>query len=107
MEQARTISLDGVTIDTETLSGHSNGQEVAFTRREIELLGYLSQFPDRPVPREEILLKVWGYAKNLEIETRTVDIHIAKIRRKIEKDPKNPVNLVTVRGAGYQLVMES
>jgi two-component system response regulator RegX3 len=78
---------------------------VAFTRREIDVLAYLAQHPDRPVPREELLAKVWGYGKNLEIETRTVDIHIAKIRRKIETDPKVPVNLQTVRGAGYRLAL--
>jgi two-component system response regulator RegX3 len=47
---------------------------------------------------------VWGYAKGLDIETRTVDIHVAKLRRKIEPDPKAPKYLVTVRGAGYRLV---
>ena len=73
---------------------------------EIELLSYLAQHSDRPVSREELLTKVWGYARNLDIETRTVDIHIAKIRRKIETDPKEPENLITVRGAGYRLVTE-
>ena len=70
------------------------------------MLSYLAQHPDRPISREELLLKVWGYARNLDIETRTVDIHIAKLRRKIEADPKAPQNLVTVRGAGYRLVIE-
>ena len=46
--------------------------------------------------------KVWGYANNLDIETRTVDIHIAKLRRKIETDAAQPQYLVTVRGAGYR-----
>ncbi|MGY8795548.1 MAG: winged helix-turn-helix domain-containing protein, partial [Woeseiales bacterium] len=45
--------------------------------------------------------------KNLDIETRTVDIHIAKLRRKIELDPKDPQFLVTVRRAGYRLISES
>ncbi len=103
-EQARTIRLQGIEIDTENLSGHGESGEITFTRRETELLAYLANHPDRPVSREELLLKVWGYARNLEIETRTVDIHIAKLRRKIEADPKEPVNLVTVRGAGYRLV---
>jgi len=49
---------------------------------------------------------VWGYARGLDIETRTVDIHIAKLRRKIEVDPKQPAKLITVRGAGYRLVTE-
>jgi len=58
---------------------------------------------ERPVPREELLNKVWGYAREMDIETRTVDIHIAKLRRKIEVDPKAPRHLLTVRGAGYRL----
>lgn len=105
IEQARTISLDGIDIDTENLKGRNGSDEIDFTKREVELLSYLAQHPDRPVPREELLLKVWGYARNLDIETRTVDIHIAKLRRKIETDPKTPKNLVTVRGAGYRLVV--
>jgi len=103
LESSRFISLDGITIDTENLTGDRGDQEVPFTKRETEVLTYLAEHPDRPVSREELLLKVWGYAKNLDIETRTVDIHIAKIRRKIEADPKDPRNLVTVRGAGYRL----
>jgi len=59
------------------------------------------------VSREELLAKVWGYARNLDIETRTVDIHVAKLRRKIEADPKEPQRLVTVRGAGYRLMVDS
>ena len=105
IEQARTISLgNDVEIDTENLSGQNGAETLAFTKREIEVLAYLAANSSRPVPREELLTKVWGYAKNLEIETRTVDIHIAKIRRKIEADPKEPANLVTVRGAGYRLM---
>jgi two-component system response regulator RegX3 len=104
IEQARIISLPNIEIDTENLAGRSDRGEVAFTRREIEVLAYLAENADRPVSREELLLKVWGYARNSDIETRTVDIHIAKLRRKIEVDPAAPRNLVTVRGAGYRLL---
>ncbi|MCH8302374.1 MAG: winged helix-turn-helix domain-containing protein, partial [Proteobacteria bacterium] len=104
--QARTISLRNVSIDTENLSGRNGGEEIVFTRREIEVLAYLAQNSDRPVSRDELLTKVWGYSRNLDIETRTVDIHIAKLRRKIEADPKTPENLITVRGAGYRLVTQ-
>ena len=107
LDQARTIDLDGIRIDTENLAGDKGGQEIVFTRREMDVLAYLASQSDRPVSREELLVKVWGYARNLDIETRTVDIHIAKIRRKIEADPKTPVNLVTVRGAGYRLMTGS
>jgi DNA-binding response OmpR family regulator len=103
-EMARTLSIGGIEIDTDNLSGLKDGNEITFTKREIEVLSYLSQNSDRPVSREELLSKVWGYARNLDIETRTVDIHIAKLRRKIEADTKAPELLITVRGAGYRLV---
>lgn len=105
-EQARTLSIGNVEIDTENLSGLNGGEEIAFTKREIEVLSYLASNSERPVSREELLLKVWGYARGLDIETRTVDIHIAKLRRKIEADPKQPEKLITVRGAGYRIVMD-
>ncbi len=86
-----------------TQSGASDPTEIQFTRREIDILHYLQQHADRPISREELLVEVWGYAQADDIETRTVDIHIAKLRRKIEPDPKNPVFLVTIRGEGYKL----
>jgi len=98
----REIRLDnGLVIDTENLSAG----DTVFTRREMDLLQYLCQQAGRPVAREELLARVWGYANHMEIETRTVDIHIAKLRRKIETDPANPEVIVTVRGAGYRLML--
>jgi len=105
-ERARTLNIGKLEIDTENLSGTGGREAVAFTKREIEVLSYLAANGDRPVSREELLSKVWGYARGLGIETRTVDIHIAKIRRKIEVDPKDPKYLKTVRGAGYRLAAE-
>ena len=105
-EQARTLNIGNISIDTENLSGLNGDEEIAFTKREVEVLSYLAQNSERPVSREELLLKVWGYARGLDIETRTVDIHIAKLRRKIEVDPKEPAKLITVRGAGYRLLTE-
>jgi two-component system response regulator RegX3 len=107
IEQARSIQLGALVIDTENLSATGVDGEITFTRREIDVLSYLAQNHDRPVSRDELLLKVWGYARNLDIETRTVDIHIAKLRRKIEVNPKEPVSLVTVRGAGYRLLVDA
>ena len=103
-ERARTIRLAHIEIDTENLRGHGADRECAFTKREVEMLEYLAANASRPVSREELLCRVWGYARDADIETRTVDIHVAKLRRKIEPDPKAPVSLVTVRGAGYRLV---
>jgi two-component system response regulator RegX3 len=98
----REIRLNnGLVIDTENLCAG----DTVFTRREMDLLQYLCQQSGRPVAREELLARVWGYANHMEIETRTVDIHIAKLRRKIEIDPANPEAIVTVRGAGYRLML--
>jgi len=94
-------------IDTQNLVG-TQGQRpdpILFTRREVEILQYLKQHNDRPVSREELLTEVWGYAKTSQLETRTVDIHMAKLRRKIESNPKDPQLLVTVRGEGYKLLV--
>jgi len=93
---------NGLLVDTENLSADGG---IAFTRREMDVLQYLCSQAERPVPREELLIKVWGYASHMEIETRTVDIHIAKLRRKIETNPSNPECIVTVRGAGYRLML--
>ena len=98
--------INGVVVDTENLCAGANDERIVFTRREMDLLQYLHQQADRPVAREELLARVWGYANHLEIETRTVDIHIAKLRRKIEQDPANPQAIVTVRGAGYRLMLQ-
>ena len=106
LEATRILLGDSVAIDTRNLSGIINGDEVAFTRREMDVLEYLYANTIRPVSREELLTKVWGYARDLDIETRTVDIHVAKLRRKLEADPKQPTFLVTVRGAGYRLLAE-
>jgi two-component system response regulator RegX3 len=97
---------EDVEIDCRNLQGQRGDEALSFTRREVEMLQYLHMNSDRPVSRDELLAKVWGYARNLDIETRTVDIHIAKLRRKIEADPAQPRYLVTVRGAGYRLLAE-
>jgi two-component system response regulator RegX3 len=104
--QDETLALTaGLAIDPVNLAGDKSGETLVFTRREMDVLLYLHQNRERPVPREELLHKVWGYREDLDIETRTVDIHMAKLRRKLEVDPKNPEVLVTVRGAGYRLVV--
>jgi DNA-binding response OmpR family regulator len=105
IENETQIRLDGdVEVDTLNLSGRRGDERLAFTRREVEILQYLHANAERPVSRVELLTRVWGYDRSVDIETRTVDIHVAKLRRKIEIDPKEPRNLVTVRGAGYRLV---
>ena len=92
-----------IVIDSQNLSATRGSETIPFTRREMDILVYLAAHSERPVPRDELLTEVWGYARNSDIETRTVDIHVAKLRRKLELDPKQPAHLITVRGAGYRL----
>ncbi len=92
-------------IDSQNMSAQRGGETVSFTRREMDILHYLHAHSERPVSRDELLNKVWGYAPDLQLETRTVDIHIAKLRRKIELDSSQPHYLITVRGAGYRLIV--
>ena len=105
LDQKSEIKLaENIIIDSQNLSGVRGDETLTFTRREIDILLYLNAHSQRPVTRDELLNKVWGYAANVDLETRTVDIHIAKLRRKIEPDHSSPQYLVTVRGAGYRLL---
>ncbi|MEI6895735.1 MAG: response regulator transcription factor [Colwellia sp.] len=96
---------ENISIDKNNLSGTVNGQPTIFTRREVDILTYLHRH-NRPVPRTELLAEVWGYDKPGLIDTRTVDIHIAKLRKKIESNSKAPKLLLTFRGEGYKLMVK-
>jgi len=90
-------------VDFREYRGTRDTKELAFTRKEIEILEFLWSRRDTAVPRAELLRKVWGYENAESVDTRTVDIHITKLRKKIEDDPSHPKLLVTFRGEGYQL----
>lgn len=98
------IELGGRRIDCVNLCNLNDSTPGYYSRREIDILQYLKRHHDRPVSRGELLEQVWGYRQADALETRTVDIHIAKLRRKIEANPKRPAFLVTVRGEGYRLM---
>ncbi len=78
-----------------------NGKTVALAPKEFDLLLHLCRHRNRVVSRLELLRSVWGYAE--EAVSRTVDTHIAEIRRKLEADPARPRHIVTVRKSGYRL----
>jgi len=104
-EKVETLSLgENINIDCLHLIGQVYGKEQLFTRREVDILNYLNKH-QRPVPRSELLTQIWGYNKPSEIDTRTVDIHIAKLRKKIEYKANVPKLLVTYRGEGYKLCL--
>lgn len=78
------------------------GSVVDLAVKEFQLLCYLLERPDTPVSRDELLREVWGYDKTPS--TRTVDVHMAQLRQKLEKSPKEPKHFVTAHGWGYKFV---
>ncbi len=79
-----------------------DGQPIAMPLREFELLEYLARNPDRVLTRGQLMDRVWG--ADYIGDTKTLDVHVKRLRAKIEPDPAHPVRLVTVRGLGYKLV---
>ena len=77
-----------------------DGERFELSQREAELLRYLARNPGRAVARDEILARVWGIDP-AHVETRTIDMHVARLREKLRDDPANPAVLLTVRGKGY------
>jgi two-component system, OmpR family, alkaline phosphatase synthesis response regulator PhoP len=87
-------------IDVRSTTVRRNGKPVVLSAREFQLLRYFAEHPGRTISREELLKEVWGYKE--APNTRTVDVHVAWLRQKIEDDPKHPSLIRTVPGFGYQ-----
>ena len=91
----------GLSVDLQRLEVHRGEEVIALTPREGDILRYLVQHRGKIVTRDDLLVDVWNYA-NGNVETRTVDIHIVGLRRKIEPEPAQPILIQTVRGKGYR-----
>ncbi len=78
-----------------------NGETVDLPRKEFELLQLLYLDRGRVVTRERMIDQVWGY--DYVGDTKTLDVHMKRLRNKIEVDPKNPVLITTIRGVGYKM----
>lgn len=96
------LKLGNVTIDLqESEVTLPDGSKNELTAREVELIRYLLSAGGEPVSRDELLEKVWRY--EFSTNTRTVDVHISKLRAKIEEKPDDPRYLITLHGVGYLL----
>lgn len=89
-----------VRLDAERHKVSVNGASVSLPLKEFELLEYFMENVNRVLTRGQIIDRVWG--SNYYGDTKTLDVHVKRIRAKIEADPANPVLLVTVRGLGYK-----
>jgi DNA-binding response OmpR family regulator len=96
------VDLDPIHIDLKNASAdHPEKGKVELTTREVELIRYLVSHSNEPVSRDALLENVWRY--EFSTNTRTVDVHISKLRSKIEEHPDDPKYLVTLHGVGYML----
>jgi two-component system alkaline phosphatase synthesis response regulator PhoP len=105
-EEARKLPeiycFGGVKINFRSTEAFKNGQPVELSAKEFALLRFLIEQQGTTLSRQELLVKVWGY--DAGTLTRTVDVHVATLRQKLEDDPKLPRHFVTVRGLGYKFV---
>ncbi len=100
--EAASIILGRLRIDTAQRRVSRDAEPVPLSPKEYDLLLALAEQPDRVVSRQFLMKRVWGHGA--DIISRTVDTHIAELRKKLEDDPSHPVLIVTVRKAGYRLV---
>ena len=98
------VRLGDVEIDARSRTARRAGKPVSLSPKEFDLLLCLVRRQGAAVSRQELLASVWGHAGT--VETRTVDTHVAELRRKLESDPARPRRLLTVRKVGYRLCWE-
>lgn len=99
------IRFKGIFFDGKTLNASYENHTIELTRREMDIIAYLYRHMDRIVSKKELLTEVWQYA-DADIETRTVDIHILKLRKKINALMGDIPFILTIRGQGYRLEPE-
>lgn len=95
------IKIENIAIDTGKRQVVRGDQKIKLTEMEFNLLELLASNPGRAYSRSEILHQVWGYRINQYSDTRVVDVHVSRLRSKLEKDPSDPELILTARGTGY------
>ena len=93
------ISCAHISLDEKRRSAFKNGEEVVMTMKEFDLILFLMKNPGKVYSRESLLDLVWGY--DYLGDTRTVDVHIRRLREKLELDPAQPRHIITKWGVGY------
>jgi two-component system alkaline phosphatase synthesis response regulator PhoP len=96
----QSFQFGDIEIDFERALLMKAGQQIALASKELQLLRYLVDNRGRVVPREELLQNVWEYSS--DVSSRTIDVHVAWLRQKLEDNPQNPKHIHTIRGKGYR-----
>jgi len=100
--EKHTYTIGEAEIDFKKYEAKKKGKPIDFTPLEFQLLQLLVKNKGVVISRDEILDQVWG-EQNVLISLRTIDSHIANIRKKLEEDPANPKHIINIRGVGYKL----
>jgi two-component system response regulator RegX3 len=100
VEADELISLGNVRMDIDARRCYVNDKEIKLRKKEFALLRLLLENPGRVLTREVLIDRVWG--NDYVGDTKTLDVHIKRLRTLIEEDPKNPTHITTVRGVGYR-----
>lgn len=95
------IEVENILIDLIKRQVYLKGERVKLTEMEFSLLELLVLHPGKPFTRNEILQQVWGYRSNQYSDTRVVDVHVSRLRSKLEADVSEPELILTARGTGY------
>lgn len=98
-EEGNILKIKDMLIDKEKYIVSVGGRQIKLSATEFKLLLYLAERPNKIYSRDRLLDTVWG--NDVYVEPRTVDVHIRRLRTKIEKDPNNPKYIKTMRGVGY------
>ena len=98
--QPSIVTFSDVVVDLRAHTVHRNGVAIALSPRGYALLATLVTRPDEVITRSQLLREIWGYSS--DVMSRTVDMHIMELRRKLEADPANPRHFCTVRKTGYR-----
>jgi len=99
---AELYQFGGVRVDFRRAEVHRQGQAIDLSAREFSLLRYFIEHRGSAITREELLNEVWGYHSTPS--TRTVDVHVAWLRQKLEMNPRHPQFILTIHGRGYKFV---
>lgn len=99
---AETYQFDGIRVDFRRAEIYREGKLVELSAREFKLLQYFIEHRETTLSRDTLLNEVWGY--DAMPSTRTVDVHIAGLRQKLETNPHHPQFILTVHGLGYKFV---
>lgn len=100
-DKPATIDVENISVDLIKRQVYRQGEKVKLTEMEFSLLELLILNPGNPFTRNEILQQVWGYRSNQYSDTRVVDVHVSRLRSKLEEDVSEPELILTARGTGY------